>query len=196
MTAIYKFSYADSDSDSGPVLTPIEAAENRSWEYATKDPVACASLAEKLGASCSRGRAITYAEFSRGTAFILPGVNDGNRYVMDIREGKYISESDQYILDDFLCFLSLQSAKGAGILASANVYDPKERNGVPRGFIATARLLGYRKDSFYAQISGRMLSQHEEMEQMAYWNKEQQKVYAWFKRHASGGTEGQSNASV
>lgn len=184
MTSIYRFSYADADT-AAPTLTPIEKAETRKWQYATMDPVACAFLAEKLGESCIRGRPITYAELSRGATFTLPDGNGGSRYVMDISDGKYINSSDQFILDDFLCFLSLQSAKGAGILASANVMDPREKNLVPKGFLATATLLGFRRDVHYPQTVGRGPGFNEQMEQAAFWVKEQKKAYAWFKQYSA-----------
>ena len=166
-----QFTY-DEDDDLPPE-TPIQRAEKRQWQYATHDPVACAALAEAMGRSCRLGRTITYADLARGVTFRLPGVNDGMPYVIDILDRKRVSKFDQNILDDFLAFLSLQSMKGASILASANVFDPHDSRGASNGFFETARWLGV-----LPELRG-------EMNQMLFWKHELRKVHDWFAKLAA-----------
>lgn len=177
-----KFTYGAEDGKPINPMSPIQRAEKRQWQYATLDPVACAALAEALGLSCRRGRPITYADLARGITFRLPSINDGKPYVIDIQRLNRISQRDQQVLDDFLCFLSLQSAKGASILASANVIDPSDQGRAPTGFLETARLLGFRQfDSDH--VAGGRYDKHAEMKNIMLWDQELKKVYAWFKAH-------------
>ena len=126
------------------------------------------AVAEALGRSCRRGRTITYAELARGVTFRLPEINGGRPYVIDILNQTQVSKRDQHILDDFLCFLSLQSMKGASILASANVFDPNDSRGASNGFFETARLLGV-----LTEVRG-------DMGELMFWKRELQKVHDWF----------------
>ncbi|PKO62618.1 MAG: hypothetical protein CVU24_03305 [Betaproteobacteria bacterium HGW-Betaproteobacteria-18] len=179
---ITRFSYADPSKDISPPETAIQRAEKRKWLYATDDPVACAAIAEKLGESCRRGKTISYAELGRNISFRLSKISDGQKYVIDIQNGSRISLVDQQILDEFLCFLSLQSVKGASILASANVIDPANLRSAPNGFFETARILGYMQAD-NARIPGRPVDRNAEMKNLMFWQSELQKVYAWFKAH-------------
>ena len=163
-----KFTYDSDDEPPRIPLSPIQRAEQRQWQYATKDPIACAAVAEALGRSCRRGRTITYAELARGVTFRLPEINGGRPYVIDILNQTQVSKRDQHILDDFLCFLSLQSMKGASILASANVFDPNDSRGASNGFFETARLLGV-----LTEVRG-------DMGELMFWKRELQKVHDWF----------------
>ena len=180
-----RFTYNEDDEhERKPVITlsPIQLAEKRQWQYATHDPVACAALAEALGASCRRGRPISYAALARGIVFRLPSINGGNPYVIDIQHSNRIDLHDQKMLDDFLSFLSLQSVKAASILASANVIDPAYPDRAPAGFPETARLLGYSQFGNSLMANGR----HDRAVQVRnfdLWGIELMKVYAWFKAH-------------
>jgi len=180
--ASYVFNYDDEKVRVPPPESPIQRVEKRQWQYATHDPIACADLATALGRSCRRGRTITYAELARGVTFRLPSINEGRPYIIDIQNQSRISSRDQNILDDFLCFLSLQSVKGASILASANVIDPFDKKGASNGFFETARLLGYHQADD-ACLAGRQYASEAEMRNIMFWNKELKKVYAWFAAH-------------
>lgn len=180
--ASFYFSYEDDKVRVPPPESPIQRAEKRHWQYATHDPIACADLATALGRSCRRGRTITYAELARGVTFRLPSINQGQPYIIDIQNQSRISPRDQHILDDFLCFLSLQSVKGASILASANVIDPSDRRGASNGFFETARVLGYHQADD-ARLAGRQYDSKAEMRNIMFWNQELKKVYAWFAAH-------------
>ncbi len=164
---VFRFTYTDEPL---PVSeTPLQKAERRQWLYATHDPVACTAIAEKLGQACRRGRTITYAELSRGVSISIPG--ETTPHVVDIQGGTRISADDQHILDDFLCFLSLQSFKNASILASANVFDPTDKRGASSGFFEAARILGC------------LPVLHSDIAEMMFWKQELKKVYQWFKLH-------------
>jgi hypothetical protein len=90
------------------------------WHYAEEDPAALSVLQERIAETGRRERLITYSELVTGVTFLLPRVNEGKPFQIDVHDWR---ELDRAIVGEFLGYISMRSYNEAGFMASALVVD-------------------------------------------------------------------------
>lgn len=94
------------------------------WNYGDKDAAATAELLRRIVAVGRNRDLITYSDLVQGITFHLPNVGAGRPFQIDTHNW---SPLDRAIVGEFLGYISTQSYRTHGFMASALAVDKMER---------------------------------------------------------------------
>ncbi len=94
------------------------------WNYGDKDAAATAELLKRIVSAARKRDLITYSDLVVGVTFQLPNVNNGRPFQVDVHNWSHL---DRAIAGEFLGYISTQSYRTHGFMASALVVDRMDR---------------------------------------------------------------------
>jgi len=103
-----------------PILEKMQAVP---WLYADKDPRAYAEIKRRVEVAGRQTKMLRYSELANGVEFHLPSIRAGNAYMINTWEWTGL---DRRIIGEFLGYLSMESWRDAGFMASALVISGEE----------------------------------------------------------------------
>lgn len=101
----------------------IRELEGIDWQYEPKDPAALNELKGRIADIGERFSLISYSDLVKGVDFSYPNINDGRTYRISVYEWTGLNRR---ILGDCLGYISMESCKEAGFMASALVIGRNE----------------------------------------------------------------------
>lgn len=103
-----------------PIFAKMQAVP---WLYADKDPQAYAEIKRRVEEAGRQTKMLRYSELANGVEFHLPNIRSGNAYTINTWDWTGI---DRRIIGEFLGYLSMESWRDAGFMASALVISGEE----------------------------------------------------------------------
>ena len=101
----------------------LERMNNGEYWYAGQDKVALQELQSRLRDSAKKRKLITYSDLVSGIVFLLPLINQGKPYVIQIWDWKGF---DRKLIGDYLACASFHSFKDHGFMINALVVNKNE----------------------------------------------------------------------
>jgi hypothetical protein len=143
-----------------------QAFANMRWHYAAGAPEARAEFVRRIRERARRGATISYPELVDGVEIQLPNVHGGAPFYLGNPEW---TDLDRAILGELLGYISMESYREAGIIASSVVVSSTTRE-PSEGFRVMMRQLGKLR-------SGRA------DEALMMWSSELAKAQEWYANH-------------
>ena len=148
----------------------IDELDKVQWAYATDDLESARNMAERIARTGRLGSSfISYSNLVEGLTFTLPTVNGGRPFQIDTHNWTGL---DRQILGDFLGYISTQSFKAAGFMASCLVVGLKDNQ-------PSEVYFDWMKDL-------NILSSKAESAVLKYWSEEVTKAIAWYRENPKG----------
>lgn len=101
----------------------LEKMQAVPWTYPDKDPHAYAEIKRRVEAAGRKTKLLRYSELANGVDFHLPQIREGATYMINTWDWTGL---DRRIIGEFLGYLSMESWRNAGFMASALVISGQE----------------------------------------------------------------------
>ncbi len=142
----------------------IRISEESNWEYAPHDLVALDMLKSRIAETGKRFGLISYSDLVMGVDFHYPNINNGHSYRITIYDWTGL---DRKIIGDCLGYISMESYKQAGFMASA---------------LVISRLESKPSDIFFEWMEYlNVLPDTREDTVLRFWSEQVHYAHQWFK---------------
>lgn len=134
------------------------------WEYAPHDLVALSALRDRIAETGRSFGLISYSDLVKGVDFHYSNIRDGEAYRINIRDWTGL---DRRIVGDCLGYLSMESYKEAGLMASA---------------LVIARLESKPSENFFDWMEHlEVLTDTKESTVLEFWTQQVRLAHQWYR---------------
>lgn len=142
----------------------IRKLNESDWEYAPRDPVALCMLRDRIATTGKKFGLISYSDLVIGVDFHYENIRNGEAYNINVYDWTGL---DRRIIGDCLGYISMESYKQAGFMASA---------------LVIGRIESKPSDNFFEWMEYlNVLPDTKESTVLEFWSNQVHYAHQWFK---------------